>query len=100
MTRLNKGTQKYNNAVWAWWHCDYGTIEQAYAKPSVTKRQTYNDIWFRAMQTEGYNHDLKVTGRSSTQYSTMYSFTRNGICYVVWDTRLNTYIFELQNVIK
>lgn len=95
MIKLNKGTQRYNGAVWTWEHCNYGSIEEAYANPSEIKRQTYNNIWHRAMQTEGYNHDLKVTGRSSNFYSTMYSVTCDGVTTVIYDTYANIYAFDL-----
>ncbi len=95
MTRLNKGTQKYNRAVWAWEHCNYGNIDEAYTSPSDIKRQTYKSIWYRATQTDGYNHDLRVTGRGSQFYSTMYSVTSDGITTVVYDTYANTYVFDL-----
>lgn len=97
MTRLNKGTKKYNGALWTWENVNKGEdLYQAY-KGTVSKEKydTFNDIWYRAHQTEGYNHDLKVVAASSWVYSTMYSFTIEGITNVVYDTVGNTYIFEI-----
>lgn len=97
MKTINKGTQKYAQVLWTWERVNKGeNLGQAYrGKVSQEKMDTFNDIWFRAHHTEGYNHDLKVVASSSWYYSTMYSFTRDGKTYVVYDTHANTYIFEV-----
>ena len=97
MTTINKGTQKHRDLVWTWENCNKGKdLYSAYSgRVSQEKYDTFNDIWFRATQTEGYNHDLKVVAASSWFYSTMYSFTRDGKTFVVYDTHVNTYIFEV-----
>lgn len=97
MIKVNKGTKKYDQLLWTWNNCNKGEdLHQAYrGAVSSEKYHTFDDIWFRATQTEGYNHDLKVTAASSWFYSTMYSFTQEDITYVVYDTHANTYIFEI-----
>ena len=96
MKTVNKGTKKWEEIVWKWEHCNKGgDIEKAYrTKPSAEKIRTFNDIRFRANQTEGYNHDLKVVGASCWFYSTMYSFTRESKIFLVYDTPSNTFVLE------
>lgn len=97
MVRVNKGTKKYAQLLWTWEHCNRGEdLSEAYrGKVSADKNKSFNDIWFRAKQTEGYNDDLKVTGANTSFYSTMYSFTVDNQTNVVYDTHANTYIFEI-----
>ena len=99
MKKINIGTKKYYDILWAWHNCNKGEdLEHAYrGKVSSEKRNSFKGIWFRAHQTEGYNDDLKITGASSWFYSTMYSFTQEGRTYVVYDTHANTYIIELED---
>ena len=96
MKTVNKGTKKYDEIVWKWEHCNCGdSIEKAYrTKPSTEKMRTFKDIWFRATQTKGYNHDLKVVSASCWFYSTMYSFTLEDKNFLVYDTPSNTFILE------
>ena len=97
MTTINKGTKKYQQVLWTWENVNRGKdLNSAYrGRVSQEKYDTFNDIWFRATQTEGYNHDLKVVAASSWFYSTMYSFTVEAKTYVVYDTHANTFIFEI-----
>ncbi len=97
MTKVNKGTKKAEALNWEWKHCYVAdTVEGAYSSGcSQTKRSTFSDIWFRANNTEGYNHDLKVTSANCYNYSTMYSFTNEDGTFIVKDTKENTYITEL-----
>lgn len=97
MTRLNKGTKKYEHALWTWENVNKGdNLFQAYkSRVSDEKNDTFNKIEKRAFDTDGYNGDLKVVASSSWFYSTMYSFTVNDITNVVYDTVGNTYIFEI-----
>ena len=97
MKKINKGTKKYEQALWTWNNVNKGEdLYQAYrGTVSKEKYDTFNDIWFRATKTEGYNHDLKVVAASSWVYSTMYSFTQDNKTYVVYNTVGNTYIFEI-----
>lgn len=97
MVKVNKGTIKHEELLWKWQNCNKGKdLNQAYrGKVSSEKNSSFNDIWFRAKQTEGYNDDLKVVAASSWFYSTMYSFTIDKQTFVVYDTHANTYIFEI-----
>ena len=97
MVKVNKGTKKHAQLLWTWEHCNKGKdLAQAYrGQVSADKRRSYDDIWFRAMQTEGYNHDIKVVASNTYFYSTMYSFTIDNQTFVVYDTHANTYIFEI-----
>ena len=97
MIRINKGTKKYQRALWTWTNCNKGKdLYQAYrGRVSQEKYDTFNDIWFTASKTEGYNHDLKVVAASSWFYSTMYSFTRDGKTFVVYNTHATVYYFEI-----
>lgn len=97
MKIINKGTKKYEQLLWTWENCNKGSdLYNAYrGTVSHEKYRTFNDIWFRAKQTEGYNDDLKVVATSSWFYSTMYSFTQDARTFVVYDTHANTYMFEI-----
>lgn len=97
MTRLNKGTKKYESALWTWNNTFKGyNLFQAYkSRVSDEKYDTFDKIAKRAFDTKGYNYDLKVVASSSWFYSTMYSFTVDGKTNVVYDTVGNTYIFEI-----
>ena len=97
MIKVNKGTIKHEELLWKWEHCNKGkNLNHAYrGKVSEEKNKTFNDICFRATQTDGYNHDLKVVASNTYFYSTMYSFTVDNQTFVVYDTHANTYIFEI-----
>lgn len=95
--KVNKGTKTHDWLVYdykrtAW---TYDDIYDAYEKPSVYKVRSFEAIRRRAMETDGYNYDLKITGKNCMQYSTIYSFSQDGKTYIVKDTKDNTYIAEL-----
>ena len=96
MTKLNRNTQKAQQIIH---ELNYNTacddIYKAYDKPSSRKVSSFLEIWRRANDTEGYNHDLHVVGHSCHMYSTVYSFTVDGSTFVVKDTPCNTYIVEM-----
>lgn len=80
------------NSAWA----NKGDINNAYKKPSARKVKAYNDIWYRAMRTEGYNHDLRVTGANCHMFTTMYSVTNDdGTTSIIYDTPSNTSILTI-----
>lgn len=96
MTIVKAGTKKAQAMIWEWEHCYKGNdVEEAYGRCSSAKISSFKEIWFRAHQTEGYNHDLKVTAAGSQFYSTMYSYTREDGTYLVKDTYCNTYITKI-----
>lgn len=95
MKAINEGTKKQAEIIWTWEHCNKGrNLYEAYrSKVSAEKYASFNQIEQRAMRTDGYNHDLKVTGASSWFYSTMYTFTdEHGWTFIVYDTHSNTYL--------
>lgn len=94
-TAVKKDTKKAETITYYINVRGYGDINNAYSRPSTTKVRTYNAIKERAQDTEGYNNDLRVIGRNSNQYSTLYTFTEEGETYVVKDTKDNTYITVL-----
>ena len=98
-TTVNKGTKKANYIKWdveniTRWN-NYSDIYDAYEKPSIYKVRSFNAINERALETDGYNYDLRITGKNSMQYSTIYTFTEDGKTYAVKDTKDNCYITEL-----
>lgn len=92
-TDVKNTTQKAQGIIWDYEHAQRNpkTIWQAYGRPSEIKVRTYNAIMERAHNTSGYNHDLSVSGAGSHNYSTVYSYTENGVTYIVKDTKANTY---------
>lgn len=91
-TDLNPGTKKAAYLIWDEAHANRGDIWEAYAKPSAAKVNSYRAIEQRAIETPGYNHDLRVVGASCHSYSTVYTYTdKNGLTYIVKDTKANTY---------
>ena len=97
MTTINQNTKKAEAMVGEFNHSYVShDIYGAYRNPSSAKVRSYNDILRRAIDTEGYNHDLKVTSATCHHYSTMYSYTTaEGETYIVKDTHANTYITKL-----
>lgn len=97
MKMVNRNTKEaariigtFNSAYW-----NKGDINTAYKNPSAKKVRAYNDIWFRASRTKGYNHDLRITGASCHQFSTMYSYTDENGTHIVYDTASQTKIVTL-----
>ena len=96
MIQVNKDTKKAQEMIWEWRNRIAGkTIEEAYTNPSADKISSFNDIWFRAKSTTGYNQDLKVTVKNCYSYSTMYTFTNNEGTFLVKDTKSYTYITQI-----
>ena len=71
-----------------------GDIWEAYGKPSATKVSIWREIEKRAKATDGYNDDLRVTGRNCYTFSTIYSYTQNDVTYIVCDTKGGTKVTE------
>lgn len=94
MTTIKKGTKLYNAIMWDYMNLNKGDIFEAYNRPSPAKIRSYKDIENRALNTAGYNYDLKVVACSSHFYSTIYSYIENGKKYIVKDTYANTYVIE------
>lgn len=97
MTRVNAGTKMAEGMIWRWKNCFKGnTVEEAYrTRPSAAKISSFNDIWYRCKNTEGYNDDLKVVSASNFVYTTMYSFTTTEGTFLVMDTKCDTYILKV-----
>ena len=92
-TRINPTTKKAAAIVdeWTRHRFDRLSIHGAYGRPSSEKVSSYEAIERRAYATEGYNHDLTVTGAGSHFYSTVYSFTDGEGLHIVKDTKCNTF---------
>lgn len=88
-------SKKAKEILWDYANRDYGDIEDAYTKPSCYKVSSYREIERRAIKTEGYNYDLKVVAKSCHFYSTVYSYTQDGVKYIVKDTPSYTYRLAL-----
>lgn len=91
MIDVNPWTKKGREIMYDYERCDYGSIYDAYERPSCTKVRTYREIEDRARETPGYNYDLKVVGKSCHFYSTVYSYTDGGTTFIVKDTPSYTY---------
>ena len=91
-TDVNKGTKQARYMHYDLNNYYHGRdIYSAYKNPSSYKVRTFNAIRERATETPGYNHDLHIVGASSHFYSTIYTYTENGVTYIVKDTHANTY---------
>ena len=95
MTKVNANTQKGRFIIWDFENARFKDIFDAYDRPSSTKVKTFNEIKNRALQTAGYNHDLRVAGRGTRTYSTVYSFTDENGTHIVKDTKSNTFIVTI-----
>ena len=96
MTKINPGTKKAEAMIYEWKNCWKGDdVRLAYGKCSFDKQVSFDSIRRRACETEGYNHDLKVTSASCYFYSTMYTFTNNEGTFLVKDVKSNTYILKI-----
>lgn len=97
MTKINANTKKGQSIINALDRRGYRDIYDAYQRPSSAKVRSFEEIQKRAWETEGYNHDLKVTGANSSFYSTVYSSTVGNVTTVVYDTYADTYVVEVVN---
>ena len=96
MTTVNPGTKKAEAMIWEWRNCYKGDdVRTAYGKCSDIKRDSFDAIRRRACETEGYNHDLKVTSANCYNYSTMYSFTNDEGTFLIKDTHGGTFILKI-----
>lgn len=92
MTKVKANTQKGQSIIRdLQYNRNVTDIYDAYGRPSAEKVRTFRDIERRAENTEGYNGDLHITGAGSSFYSTIYSYTVDGITTIVKDTYANTY---------
>lgn len=91
MTEIKNTTKKAQEIINDYNRAGYGSIFQAYGRPSSTKVNAWLEIERRATQTAGYNHDLKVCGAGSFNFSTIYSYTENGHTHIIKDTAQNIY---------
>lgn len=91
MTTINKGTKKALAIISDLKRPGARSIYEAYGRPSYRKVNAFNAIHERALATEGYNNDLHISGAGSSFFSTVYSFTVNGITTIIKDTPSNTY---------
>lgn len=80
---LNRGTNKR-------------TIWDAYGRPSATKVAAFKAIARRAAETIGYNFDLHIVGASSCFFSTIYSYTVDGVTTIIKDTPSQIYKVVLE----
>jgi len=96
MTIVNAGTKKAEAMIWEWKNCYKGDdVRTAYGTCSADKKDSFDAIRRRAIETEGFNNDLKVIGANCYSYSTMYSFTNAEGTFLVKDTYCNTFITKL-----
>ena len=78
------------------WSNKGATIYHAYGKPSYNKIQAWENIQHRALNTEGYNKDLRVTGATCYFFSTIYSYTTEEGTFIVQDTPGHTKVTKLE----
>ena len=95
MREIKTGTKKSESMLWELenvtrWN-NYSDIYDAYDNPSCYKVRAWNAIVDRAYNTPGYNHDLRITGRSCFAFSTIYSYTDEDGLHIVKDTKDYTY---------
>lgn len=96
MTKVNRNTKKAQQIISELSRNNYvDDIFKAYDKPSSRKVSSFLEIWNRAHATEGYNHDLHITGWNTCTYSTIYSYTVDGKTFVIKDTHADTYVVEM-----
>ena len=96
MTEINPGTKKADTMIWEWKNCFKGrSVSDAYGRCSSAKMSSYRMILERAISTDGYNGDIKVTSANCHFYSTMYSFTTDAGTYIVKDTASNIFILKI-----
>ena len=97
MTVVNPGTKKADAMLWEYTNCYRGrSVNDVYGRCSAVKKSSFSVIELRACGTEGYNHDLKVTGANCNTYSTMYTFTNADGTFLVKDTYCNTFILKIE----
>lgn len=94
-TKVNASTKQGRAILWDFENARFNSIYDAYDRPSQEKISTYEEIKARALLTPGYNDDLKVAGRGTFTYSTVYSYTDDGQTVIVKDTKSNIYAVVL-----
>lgn len=91
-TKIKASTQKGQAIINDLSRHYYGDIYDAYERPSRDKVHAYERIAQRARETEGYNYDLHIVGRSCHMFSTIYSVSNaDGSTSIIKDTRDNVY---------
>ena len=92
MTNIKANTKKAAAIIREAAYAGKGDIFQAYGRPSSEKVKTFLAIKERANNTPGYNHDLRVSGAGSHQYSTIYTVSNpDGTTSYIKDTKCNTF---------
>lgn len=100
MTKVNANTKKGMDIIHDYEYAqrkDERSIFDAYARPSETKIETFTLIRERAWRTDGYNYDIAICGHNTSSYSTVYSYTVDGVRYIVKDTKENTFVVEVRD---
>ncbi len=99
MKTINPGTKEaasiialFKDLKWS----NKGSIYEAYGKPSATKISVWESIARRALETEGYNKDLRCTSANCYFFSTIYSYTRPDGLFIVYDTPSGAKIVKLE----
>ena len=95
-TKVNPNTKAGRFILWDYQNRNHGSIYEAYEKPSYRKIRSYEAIKARAISTHGYNRDLKVVGKNCNFYTTVYSYTIDGVTTIVKDTASNIFAVTLQ----
>ena len=90
-TEVKKGTKMNARIKAAASSYGYGSIYEAYEKPSYNKVREYDAIERRAKQTDGYHGNLTICSKNTFSFSTVYTYTDNGVVYGVMDTPTYTY---------
>ena len=91
-TKIKATTKAGQRIIWEFNNIYSGGIYDAYDRPSRRKVHAYEEIRDRAKQTSGYNFDLRVVGKSSHFFSTIYSVKNDdGTTSIIKDTANNIY---------
>ena len=93
-TEIKKNTKKAAEMI-ADTARDLGSIYQAYGRCSANKVRAWQDIKERAEKTPGYNNDLHLCSKSTSFFTTVYTYTDGGKTYIVKDTPTYVYRTEL-----
>lgn len=93
MTRINATTKKGSQIIDDLYRTSYKgySFEDVYKSASSAKWRAWHEIEYRAMNTQGYEHNLHIVGASSHFFSTIYSYVEDGMRHIIYDTHSNTY---------
>lgn len=86
-------TKKEMGMYQNWLRATMTTLDDAYERPSIYKQRAYEWCLEQARELGGY--DIRIPSRNTFGFTLAYLFTVNGKRWMRYETKDNTYVFEI-----